>query len=74
MSALSSRGEFIPGAIKLANIARQGFSGHHYVIMALCSVVASFLVNALFAFATKPRVTLSPAQLAFASKNNYERP
>ena len=40
LSALSSQGEFIPGATKLTNIARQGFSGHHYVIMALCSVVA----------------------------------
>ena len=55
LSALSSRGDSIPGATKLVNIARQGFSGHHYVIMALCSVVASFLVNAAFAFATKPR-------------------
>ena len=70
LSALSSRGEFIPGAIKLTNIARQGFSGHHYVIMALCSIVASFLVNALFAFATKPRETLKPAQLAVASEND----
>ena len=70
LSALSSRGESIPGATKLTNIARQGFSGHHYVIMALCSVVASFLVNALFAFATKPRGTLSPAQLAVASEND----
>ena len=52
------------------NIARQGFSGHHYVIMALCSVVASFLVNAAFAFATEPRETLNPAQLAVACKNN----
>ena len=48
LNALSARGDTIPGAIKLTNIARQGFSGHHYVIMALCSVVASFLVNALF--------------------------
>jgi hypothetical protein len=71
LSALSSRGESIPGAIKLTNIARQGFSGHHYVIMALCSIVASFLVNALFAFATKPRGTLSPAQLAVA--NHHKR-
>ena len=55
-------------------IARQGFSGHHYVIMALCSVVASFLVNALFAFATKPRGTLSPAQLAVASENDRRNP
>jgi hypothetical protein len=66
----SSRGDSIPGATKLTNIARQGFSGHHYVIMALCSVVASFLVNALFALATKPRVTLKPAQLAVASEND----
>jgi hypothetical protein len=56
----------IPGGTKLTNIARQGFSGHHYVIMALCSVVASFVVNALFAFATKPRESLNPAQLAAA--------
>ena len=41
--------------------------------MALCSVVASFLVNAAFAFATKPREALSPAQLAVASKNNHDR-
>jgi hypothetical protein len=70
LSALSSRGESIPGA---TNIARQGLSGHHYVIMALCSVVASFLVNALFAFATKPRETLNSAQLAVAWKNNHDR-
>ena len=55
-------------SLSIVNIARQGFSGHHYVIMALCSVVASFLVNALFAFATNPG-TLSPAQLAVAWKN-----
>ena len=73
LSALSSRGHPIPGATKLVNVARQGFSGHHYVIMALCSVVASFLVNAAFAFATKPREALSPAQLAVASKNNHDR-
>jgi hypothetical protein len=73
LSALSSRGESIPGATKLTNIARQGFSGHHYVIMALCSVVASFLVNVLFAFATKRRETLNPAQLAVGLKNNYDR-
>src|SRR6476661_7498919 len=73
LNALSSRGESIPGATKLVNIARQGFSGHHYVIMALCSVVASFLVNAAFAFATKPPETLSPAQLAVAWKNNHDQ-
>jgi hypothetical protein len=54
LNALSASGDAIPGARKLANAARQGFSGHHYVIMALCSMVASFLVNALFASATRP--------------------
>ena len=54
LNALSAAGDTIPGARKLANAARQGVSGHHYVIMALCSMVASFLVNALFAFATRP--------------------
>src|SRR5262249_35796354 len=73
LNALSSRGDSIPGAIKLTNIARQGFSGHHYVIMALCSVVASFVVNALFAFATRPRETLSPAQLAAGYENSTTR-
>jgi hypothetical protein len=62
LNALDSWGDRVPGAIKLTNIARQGFSGHHYVIMALCSIVASFVVNVLFAFATKPRETLTPAQ------------
>jgi len=54
LNALSAAGDTIPGARKLANAARQGFSGHHYVIMALCSMVASFLVNALFVFVTRP--------------------
>jgi hypothetical protein len=58
LNALSAAGDTIPGARKLANAARQGVSGHHYVIMALCSMVASFLVNALFAFATR----LSPVE------------
>src|SRR5262245_21232347 len=66
LNALSSRGDSIPGVTKLTNIAREGFSGHHYVIMALCSVVASFVVNALFAFVTRPRETLKPTQLAAA--------
>jgi len=54
---LSASGDTILGARKLTNAARQGFSGHHYVIMALCSMLAAFLVNALFAFATSPRPT-----------------
>jgi hypothetical protein len=64
LNALTSWGDTIPGALKLTNVARQGFSGHHYVIMALCSMVASFLVNALFAFVTSSRDGLSTAQLA----------
>jgi hypothetical protein len=55
LNALSSLGDTIPGTLKLTNVARQGFSGHHYVIMALCSMVASFFVNTLIAIATKPR-------------------
>ena len=55
LNALSAAGDTIPGALKLTNVARQGFSGHHYVIMALCSMVASFLVNAIFALAVDPR-------------------
>jgi hypothetical protein len=55
LNALSGSGDTIPGARKLTNAARQGFSGHHYVIMALCSIVASFLVNALFAAVSRPR-------------------
>ena len=55
LNALSHYGDAVPGGRKLANAARQGFSGHHYVIMALCSMVASFLVNALFAVASAPR-------------------
>ena len=66
LNALSSWGDAVPGATKLSNIARQGFSGHHYVIMALCSIVASFLVNAAFALATKSRDTLTPAQKSVA--------
>lgn len=57
LNALSASGDTIPGARKLTNVARQGFSGHHFVIMALCSMIAAFLVNAFFALVTKPRET-----------------
>ena len=53
--SLSSYCDAAPGARKLTNVARQGFSGHHYVIMALCSALAAFLVNALFALAAAKR-------------------
>ena len=56
LNALSASGDAVPGARKLTNAARQGFSGHHYVIMALCSMVASFVVNALFVALTRPKV------------------
>ena len=52
---MSASGDAIPGTRKLANAARQGFSGHHYVIMALCSMLASFIVNSLFALVSGPR-------------------
>jgi hypothetical protein len=55
LDLLSASSGYIPGAQALTNVARQGFSGHHYVIMALCSIVASFLINALFALAMRPR-------------------
>jgi hypothetical protein len=55
LNALSASGDAVPGARKLVNAARQGFSGHHYVIMALCSMIASFIVNALFVLLTKPK-------------------
>jgi hypothetical protein len=55
LDALSASGDTIPGARKLTNVARQGFSGHHYVIMALCSIAASFLVNVAFALAFRTR-------------------
>jgi hypothetical protein len=55
LNMLSGSGDTIPGVRKLTNAARQGFSGHHYVILALCSMLASFLVNALFALASRPR-------------------
>ena len=40
--------------------AKQGFSGYHFVIMALCRMIAAFLVNTFFAFATRPRESLGP--------------
>jgi hypothetical protein len=64
LNALSSTGDTIPGVRKLTNAARQGFSGHHYVIMALCSMVASFLVNALFALVLRPRARKHGASAA----------
>ncbi len=53
LDAISASGDSIPGARKLANAARQGFSGHHYVIMAVCSVVASFIINGIFVATTR---------------------
>jgi hypothetical protein len=53
LNALGAVGEVIPAARKLTNVARLGITGHHYVIMALCSMVASFLVNAAFALVTR---------------------
>jgi hypothetical protein len=53
LKALSQWGDSIPGTRKLTNLAREGFSGHHYVIMALCSSLAAFLVNGLFALGRK---------------------
>jgi hypothetical protein len=50
---LNNWGDSIPAARKLTNLAKEGFSGHHYVIMALCSSVAAFFVNALFALVRK---------------------
>ena len=55
LNALSAWGDSIPGARKLTNVARQGFSGHHFVIMALCSTIAAFLVNVLFASTARSR-------------------
>jgi hypothetical protein len=64
LDALSASGDAIPGARKLTNAARQGFSGHHYVIMALCGMVASFLVNAVFALAFQRSASGAAAQQA----------
>ena len=55
LNALSASGDTIPGARKLTNVARQGFSGHHFVIMALCGMAAAFLVNGLFALGRSAR-------------------
>ncbi|MDX2204404.1 MAG: hypothetical protein NW223_16755 [Hyphomicrobiaceae bacterium] len=55
LDAISASGDTIPGARKLANAARQGFSGHHYVVMAACSMVASFIINAIFVAAARRR-------------------
>jgi hypothetical protein len=57
LNALGNWGDTIPGARKLTNVARQGFSGHHYVIMALCSSLAAFLVNAVFSFGRHSKKT-----------------
>jgi hypothetical protein len=60
LKALSQWGDSIPGARKLTNLAREGFSGHHYVIMALCSSLAAFLVNGLFALGRTSETRQSP--------------
>jgi hypothetical protein len=55
LNALAASAGVIPGAQALTNVARQGFSGHHYVIMALCSMVASFVINMLFVAFARPK-------------------
>lgn len=57
LNLLASTGDTIPGTRKLTNALRQGASGHHYVIMALCSVLASFVINAVFALVVSFRST-----------------
>jgi hypothetical protein len=61
LNTLSAWGDWIPGARKLTNVARQGFSGHHFVIMALCSTVAALLVNACFASGRTKSAKFEPA-------------
>src|SRR6476620_2769514 len=39
LDVLGGVADTIPGVRKLTNAARQGFSGHHYVILALCSML-----------------------------------
>ncbi len=46
---------WLPGNQAVVNALRQGVSGHHYVTMALCSMLAAFLINALFAAVAKKR-------------------
>jgi hypothetical protein len=67
LDALGNWGDTIPGARKLTNLAREGFSGHHYVIMALCSSLAAFLVNALFSFGSKSREPLPRTRIEVAT-------
>jgi len=76
LDALNNSGDTIPGARKLANLARQGFSGHHYVIMALCSSLAAFVVNAFFLFGKhskehSPRTRIEVAEKA-ADKQKHD--
>ena len=53
--------KWIPGSQILVNAARTGLSGHHFVTMALCSMVAAFLISMIFAaFARKRSEHLFP--------------
>jgi hypothetical protein len=83
LNALSNSGDTIPGAQKLVNLARQGFSGHHYVIMALCSSVAAFLVNVFFSLgrhskqhSPRTRIEAAPetSKAALPSSHNFITP
>jgi hypothetical protein len=67
LNALGNWGDTIPGARKLTNVARQGFSGHHYVIMALCSSLAAFLVNAFFSFGRHSKERFPRTRIEVAS-------
>jgi len=76
LNALNNSGDTIPGARALANLAKQGFSGHHYVIMALCSSLAAFVVNAFFSFGKhskehSPRTRIEVAEKA-ADKQKHD--
>src|SRR6187397_1760058 len=68
LNALNNSGDTIPGARALANLAKQGFSGHHYVIMALCSSLAAFLVNAFFSFGRHSKEHSPPTRIEVASE------
>ena len=74
LNALSGWGDAIPGARKLTNVARQGFSGHHFVLtIEVQAQGANTLVAWRQTFDTADHYQRIASFIAVANEQNLER-
>ena len=69
LNALSAAGDTVPGARALTNAARQGFSGHHFVIMAYAQERVSWSSDS--SHHMRPRPTTTPMGIEPAQQEGF---